>query len=142
MTPKIASEIAAVWAVKKGVIASAVRSNPKTAQGCRPISAVNQPVHVAIKGNGKLRNVAHKNRRYRPIRPAKFKYEPMKASASMIIPHPSMMRKVKNVMRTGGQSCRGKLVSPTSLESKLMLPIRLPRMGIEIAYLLLADAVS
>src|ERR1700736_6657253 len=112
------------------------------AQDCRPTSAVNQPVQVAIKGKGKLRNVAHKNRRFRPIRPAKFKYEPMKASASMIIPHPTMMRKVKNGISSGGQSCRGKLVTPTSLEQKLILPIRLPRTGIEIAYLLLADAAS
>ena len=34
---------------------------------------------------------------------------------------------------TGGRSCGEKSVNPTSLEVKLMLPIRLPRTGIEIA---------
>src|SRR6266849_1603845 len=109
------------------------------AQGCRPTSAVNQPVQVAIKGNGKLRNVAHRNRRYRSIIAARLRYEPMKATASMIKPHPTMMRKVKNGMSTGGRSCRGKLVKPTSLESRLTLPIRLPRTRLEIAHALLSD---
>jgi hypothetical protein len=39
-----------------------------------------------------------------------------------------MIRKVKNGMSTGGRSCGGKSVNPTSLEVKLS-PIRLPENG-------------
>jgi hypothetical protein len=44
-----------------------------------------------------------------------------------------MIRKVKNGMSTGGRSCGGKLVNPTSFEVRLMLPIMLPRTGILIS---------
>jgi len=47
----------------------------------------------------------------------------------MSSPQPTMMRKAKNGMIIGGRSAKGKSVSPTSFESKLMLPIRLPRTG-------------
>ena len=47
----------------------------------------------------------------------------------MTKPQPTMIRNAKNGMSTGGRSCGGKSVKPTSLEVKLMLPIRLPRTG-------------
>ena len=47
----------------------------------------------------------------------------------MTIPHPTMIRKVKNGISTGGRSCGGKSVRPISFDVKLMLAIRLPRTG-------------
>ena len=51
----------------------------------------------------------------------------------MINPQPTMIRKVKNGMTTGGRSWGGKSVKPTSFEVKLILPIKLPRTGILIS---------
>ena len=44
-----------------------------------------------------------------------------------------MIRNAKNGINTGGLWSAGKSVSSTSLESRLMLPIRLPSTGTEIA---------
>ena len=49
---------------------------------------------------------------------------------SMIKPQPTMIRKVKNGMSTGGRSCGGKDVRPTSFDVVLMLPMMLPSTGI------------
>ena len=65
--------------------------------------------------------------------PLMLRYEPIQASPSMMSPQPTMIRKAKNGMSTGGRSDRGKSVRPTSLDVKLMLPIRLPRIGILIS---------
>src|SRR5258708_2500343 len=111
-------------------------------QGWRPTSAVNQPVKIAMNGRGKLRNVAHSGGRFLSMRPLAVKYDAAQASTSMISQQPTMIRKAKNGMSTGGRSWGGKSVNPTSLEVKLMLAIRLPRTGIEIAYLLLSAAGS
>ena len=43
----------------------------------------------------------------------------------MISPQPTMIRNVKNGINTGGLWSAGKSVSPTSLELRLMLPIKL-----------------
>ena len=44
----------------------------------------------------------------------------------MRTPQPTMMRKVKNGMITGGRSCGGMLSSPTSPAERLSESIRLP----------------
>jgi hypothetical protein len=44
-------------------------------------------------------------------------------------PQPTMIRKAKKGIITGGRSARGKSVKPTSFERRLMLPITLPRTG-------------
>ena len=41
---------------------------------------------------------------------------PTQASSSMTSPQPTMIRKAKNGISTGGRSCGGKSVSPTSFE--------------------------
>jgi hypothetical protein len=47
----------------------------------------------------------------------------------MIIPQPTMMRKLKNGIATGGQFSRGMLSSPTSPAERLSESIRLPKGG-------------
>ena len=61
-----------------------------------------------------------------------IKYDPAQATNSMTSQQPTMILNVKNGMITGGRSCGGKSVNPTSLDVKLMLPMRLPRTGIAI----------
>src|ERR1700678_201698 len=105
-------------------------------QGCRPTSAVNHPVSVAIKPSGNELKVAHKNQRFRSSPPLVMKSVPNHARPSIKRPHPTIRRKAKNGISTGGRSATGKLVSPTSLLWRLKEPIKLPRYGIVSAYLL------
>ena len=60
----------------------------------------------------------------------------------MISPIPTMMRKVKNGMTTGGRSSLGKLSRPTSRESQVPLAMKLPRYGTSIANRLRSPASS
>jgi hypothetical protein len=59
--------------------------------------------------------------------------EPIHATKIMSSQQPTMILNVKNGMITGGLSCGGKSVKPTSFAVRLILPIRLPKTGIEIA---------
>src|SRR6266851_2480808 len=45
------------------------------------------------------------------------------------MPHPTMIRKLKNGMTTGAQSSRGMLLSPVSPAVRLSESIRLPKGG-------------
>ena len=111
-------------------MALAVRSTPYTTHGWRPTSAVYQPASVAMNGSGKLRKMKRSSQRLFSIRCLMISQEPSHASPSMIRPQPTMTRKVMNGMRTGGRSCGGKDVSPTSFDVVLMLPMMLPSTGI------------
>src|ERR1700682_1460478 len=95
-----------------------------------------------MKGNGKLRKVSQSSTRLCSMRPLWIKYDPTQATSSMTSQQPTMILNVKNGIITGGRSGGGKSVNPTSLEVKLMLPIRLPRTGILSSYLLVSDAES
>ena len=84
-----------------------------------------------MKGSGKLKKVSHISARLcsrRPLRPSQV---PTQAIASRSRPQPTMMRKAKNGIATGGRSARGKSSKPTSFELKLMLPMTLPSTGTE-----------
>ena len=63
------------------------------------------------------------------MRSLTLRYEPYQARNSINRPQPTMIRNAKNGIATGGRSCTGKSASPTSFEAKLMLPMRLPRIG-------------
>ena len=45
------------------------------------------------------------------------------------MPQPTMTRNAKNGMSTGGRSSAGKSARPISFEVRLMLAIKLPRIG-------------
>jgi hypothetical protein len=118
-----------VRAVRNGVIASAVRKTPYTTQGWRPTSAVTQPLNVAMNGSGKVRNVAQSSSRFCSMRPLWIRYEPIQAISSMTAQQPTMMRKLKNGIATGGQFSGGMLSSPTSPAERSSESIKLPKGG-------------
>src|SRR5712671_865863 len=115
--------------IKFGVTASAVLKAPYAAQGCLPTSAVNQPVKVARNGNGKPKKIAHSKSLVRSSAFLKARSDPSHATANMASPQPTITRKAKNGMSTGGLSAFAKEVNPTSFEFKVIVAIRLPRTG-------------
>src|SRR6516165_8950689 len=101
--------------------------------GCRPTSAVNQPVRIAIHGSGKPRKIApqHPTLFGNVFPDAEVRAVPGEEQHQQAAADHDPERKERD--RTGGRSCTGKSASPTSFEVKLMLPMRLPRMGTLIA---------
>ena len=113
--------------------ASLVRSSPYTTHGWRPTSAVYQPASVAMKPLGKDRKVPHRNQRVVSSLPRQRSQWPNHDTASISSPMPTMMRKPKNGISTGGRSSRGKEVSPTWAELQSPEAMKLPSRGTVIA---------
>src|SRR4030095_1671983 len=89
------NEKATSLVVSDGVTASLVRSTPYTTHGCRPTSAVYQPVRIAMKTVGNDRKVADKNHRVVARRPRHRNTLPNHDTASMISPIPTIRRNAK-----------------------------------------------
>src|SRR5258707_8751043 len=118
--------VAAAGTVRVGVTAWAVRRSPYTVQGWRPTSAVNQPVRIAMNGRGKLRKIDQSSGRLLSIRRVQLKREPSQASSSIRRPQPTMIRKAKKGIATGGRSAGGEGVRANPFESKRILAIKAP----------------
>src|ERR1700724_3255391 len=82
-----------------------------------------------MNGKGKLRKIAHSSDRLCAMRPLRIKYDPAQATDIMTNQQPTMMRKLKNGISTGGQFSGGMLSSPTSAAVRLSESIRLPKGG-------------
>src|SRR6476469_8112255 len=90
--------------VNVGVMASAVRNKPHTTQGWRPTSAVNQPVSTAMNPVGQAKKAHHRNQREVSKRPRQRSQLPSQLIAKITKPMPTIARKAKNGITTGGQS--------------------------------------
>ena len=88
---------------------------------------MNQPVSVAMKPRGKEAKIDQSSQRCRSSPPLSTSQLPSQAIASISMPQPTMIRKVKKGIATGGRSAGAKSVMPVSLAVRLIEPIRLPR---------------
>src|SRR5215472_5201039 len=84
---------------------------------------------MATKPVGKDTNAIHRNQRVVSKWPRKRSQLPNQLTASITRPMPTIIRKVKNGIRIGGQFSRGMLSSPTSPAVRLPESMRLPHGG-------------
>ena len=85
-----------------------------------------------MKPVGKDSNATHRNQRVLSSRPRQRRKVPNQDTASMIRPIPTMMRKAKKGMITGGRSWGGKVSNPISRAVQLPEAMKLPSLGISI----------
>src|ERR1700737_4434800 len=95
-----------------GEAASAVRRMPVAAHGWRPTSATVQPEMMAMKTIGQVPDASLRNRRESSSRPRSHWIVPQAAIAIMIRPRPTISRKAKNGIATGGRSEAAKSLGP------------------------------
>ena len=88
---------------------------------------------MATKPVGNARNVPQRNQRVVSSRPRQRRKLPNHETASMISPIPTIRRKPKNGITTGGRSSFGNASSPISFAVQLPEAIMLPSFGISIA---------
>ena len=95
-----------------------------------------------MKPVGNDRNVPQRNQRVVSSRPRQRRKLPNHETASMISPIPTIIRKAKNGISTGGRSSGGKVSSPISRAVQLPEAMKLPSLGISIANRLRSFASS
>src|SRR5215510_8286440 len=103
------------------------RSSPYTVQGWRPTSVVVHPASTATKPSGPIAMQSQRNQGLSNRRSRKRNHQLAATTASLKNPMPTMTRKAKKGIATGGRSSSLNSFRPLISPSRLWVRMRLPR---------------